>query len=153
MKARKDFYGGALLVIVGMYAVVTGLQYKFGSLSRMGPGFFPVAVGVLLALVGTLIALSSRGDEAATAPAHGAHGTPDLRGCVCIVLGVLAFLLIGRYGGLIPATFAIVFICAIGDRTNTLRQAALLALGMCVVAFIVFSWALQLQLPLFGWGN
>ncbi len=82
---------------------------------------------------------------------HGA-GLPDLRGCACIILGVLAFLLLGKYGGLIPATFAIVFISALGDRSNTVKQAAILALAMCVIATVVFWWALQLQLPLFAWG-
>ncbi|MCJ9713295.1 tripartite tricarboxylate transporter TctB family protein, partial [Bordetella hinzii] len=51
-----------------------------------------------------------------------------------------------------PATFAIVFISALGDRTNTLKQALLLSVSMCVIAVVVFWWALQLQLPLFRWG-
>ncbi len=51
-----------------------------------------------------------------------------------------------------PATFAIVFISALGDRQNTIKSA--LDAGArdrrgCVV---VFWWALQMQLPLFGWG-
>ncbi|MGO4329016.1 tripartite tricarboxylate transporter TctB family protein [Cupriavidus sp. 2TAF22] len=152
---RKDYYGGALMTLVGLAAVAAGLQYHTGTLSHMGPGFFPVAVGALLALVGVLIAMSARGDspQAAQPAGHGhSHSAPDLRGAVCIVLGALAFLLFGKYGGLIPATFSIVFISALGDRSNSLKQAALLALAMCVVAAGVFWWALKLQLPLFGWG-
>jgi hypothetical protein len=75
-----------------------------------------------------------------------------LRGTVCIVLGTLAFLLFGKYGGMIPATFAIVFISALGDRSNSIKQAFLLSVAMCVIAAVVFSWALQLQLPMFTWG-
>ena len=69
---------------------------------------------------------------------------PDLRGA-CILLGILAFLGLGHYGGLLPATFAIVFISALGDRNNTVKQALVLALGMSVVAVVVFWWALQLR--------
>lgn len=155
---KKDYYGGALMVLVGLAAVYAGLQYHTGTLRQMGPGFFPVSVGALLAFVGVLIAMSARNDKTpADAPQSGghghAHGAPDLRGTVCIVLGTLAFLLLGKYGGMIPATFAIVFISALGDRSNSIKQAFVLAAAMCVVAAVVFWWALQLQLPLFTWGG
>ncbi|WP_458766255.1 tripartite tricarboxylate transporter TctB family protein [Cupriavidus basilensis] len=152
---KKDYYGGGLMTLIGLATLVAGLQYRTGTLSHMGPGFFPAAVGALLAIVGVLIAISARKEPPAQAqaPGHGhGAGLPDLRGCACIILGVLAFLLLGKYGGLIPATFAIVFISALGDRSNTVKQAAILALAMCVIATVVFWWALQLQLPLFAWG-
>ena len=152
---KKDYYGGGLMTLFGLATVAASLQYRTGALSNMGPGFFPVAVGALLALVGVMIAVSARKDPPADAKTSGhGHGAvlPDFRGCACIILGVLSFLLLGKYGGLIPATFSIVFISALGDRTNTVRQATLLALAMCVVAAVVFRWGLQLQLPLFVWG-
>jgi hypothetical protein len=77
---------------------------------------------------------------------------PDLRGGICIILGIVAFIVLGNWGGLLPATFAITFISALGDRTNTVLQAFILSLAMVVVAVVVFWWALQLQLPLFRWG-
>ncbi|RDK08014.1 hypothetical protein DN412_22955 [Cupriavidus lacunae] len=74
------------MTLVGLAAVAAGLQYHTGTLSHMGPGFFPVAVGALLALVGVLIAMSARGDspQAAQPAGHGhSHSAPDLRGAVC----------------------------------------------------------------------
>lgn len=155
LSAKKDYYGGGLMMVVGLVAVYAGLDYRTGTPARMGPGFFPVAIGALLALTGLLIALSARSGSAKAGPkvGHGhGDGLPDLRGGVCIVLSVLAFLLLGVYGGLVPATFAIVFISAMGDRENTIIQAVLLSLAMCFVAVVVFWWALRLQLPLFQWG-
>lgn len=64
----------------------------------------------------------------------------------------MAFILIGKFGGLVPATFALVFISAMGDRQHTVRSAALLAVGVTLLGVAVFSWALQLQFPLFRWG-
>lgn len=151
---RKDYYGGALMVLIGLGAIYGGTNYHIGSLSHMGPGFFPAALGGLLALTGVLIAMSARSGES-TPPAPGdghAHGLPDVRGSVCIILGILAFLLLGEYGGLLPATFAVVFISALGDRKNTIKQAILLAIAMSAIAVVVFWWALQLQMPLFRWG-
>ncbi|MCR2752415.1 tripartite tricarboxylate transporter TctB family protein, partial [Salmonella enterica] len=93
-------------------------------------------------LTGILIAISARsGDATPPAPGDGhAHGLPDFRGSACILLGTLAFLLLGHYGGLLPATFAIVFISALGDRKNTVKQAFVLSLGMSVIAVVVFWW-------------
>ncbi|MDQ8032246.1 tripartite tricarboxylate transporter TctB [Bordetella genomosp. 1] len=147
------------MVLIGIGAVYAGTDYHLGSLSHMGPGFFPAAIGSLLALVGLMIAASARSRGAETVsekavPVEGGHGHafPDLRGGACILLGILAFLLLGEWGGLLPATFAIVFISALGDRTNTIKQALLLSASMCAIAIVVFWWALQLQLPLFRWG-
>ncbi|WP_186332414.1 tripartite tricarboxylate transporter TctB family protein [Bordetella genomosp. 13] len=158
---KKDYYGGALMVLIGLSAIYAAFNYHIGSLSHMGPGFFPASIGGLLAFTGLLIAASARGQKQKAAAKEGgeeaplhAHPTdfPDLRGAVCIIGGTLAFLLFGEYGGLLPATFFAVFICGLGDRTNTIKQVLLLSVAMCVIATVVFWWALQLQLPLFTWG-
>jgi hypothetical protein len=65
---------------------------------------------------------------------------------------VLAFVGLGVYGGLVPATFAAVFISALGDKSNSWRDAALLAAGLAVAGVLIFSYGLHLQLPLFNWG-
>jgi hypothetical protein len=153
-RLNKDYYGGALMVIVGLAAAYAAIGYHVGTPSQMGPGFFPMALGILLAVIGVVIAASARKGEADQAPpGHGhGHGLPDVRGAVCIILGTVAFVVLGHYFGLIAASFAITFICALGDRDNSWRAALALALGMCVVAWVVFSILLQVQLPLFQWG-
>ncbi len=145
----RDYYGGALMILIGAGAALGGLRYRIGTPGNMGPGFFPAAVGALLALIGLAIALTAGlgpGEE-------GARILPDWRGWGCIIGGTLAFVVLGQYGGLVPATFAIVFISALGDRTNSIRQAFWLAGAMVAISIVVFWWALQLQLPLFGWGR
>ena len=149
---KKDYYAGALMMLIGLSAVYASVQYSIGTLSHMGPGFFPCAIGAMLTLVGFLIALSA-GDEAAAPPVPGhSHQIPELRGALCLIVAVLAFIFLGEYLGLLPATFAIVFISALGDRENTLKGALLLSLAMMVIAAVVFWWALQLQMPLLKWG-
>jgi hypothetical protein len=148
----KDYYGGALMIVIGLSAVYAGTTYQVGTLTSMGAGFFPVAIGALLALVGVLIAIQAK-DLPAPDPHPGNHSRlPDLRGSVCIIGGTVAFVVLGKHGGLLPATFAIVFISALGDRSNTLLRAVSLSVTMCVIALVVFSWALKLQLPPLAWG-
>ena len=119
--SNRDYYAGALMFALGIGAILEGRKYSMGTLSRMGPGYFPVSLGVILALVGAAIAITNRFAE---------HDTedkvlpPEWRGWICICLSIIAFVVLGKYGGLVPATFAIVFISALGDRQNTIRQRA-----------------------------
>lgn len=147
---NRDYYGGGLMFLLGVGAVNKGMTYKIGTLSRMGPGYFPVAVGVVLAFMGILIALGAK--RSAQSGEVMQHRPPEWRGWICIILSNIAFLVLGEYGGLVPATFAVVFISALGDRENTLKGTFLLALSMVAIAVVVFWWALQMQFPLFRWG-
>ena len=148
----RDYYGGALMMLLGVGAVAEGLRYPLGTLSRMGPGFFPTALGAILALIGVAIAAGARhapaadGDEAAAPP-------PEWRGWICIAGSIVAFIAIGRWGGFVPATFAITFIAALGDRENTVKDAAILALALVAIGVGVFWWALKLPFALFAWGG
>ena len=145
---NKDYYGGGLMVLIGLAAVYVGSRYPLGTLARMGPGFFPTAVGAILAAIGLAVALSA-GPDAVEA---GAQPAFDWRAWGGIIGGTVAFIVLGEYGGLVPATFAIVFISALGDKENTLKQAFWLAAGMVVIAVVVFWWLLQMQFELFRWG-
>ena len=52
IKLKRDYYAGGLMLLLGVGAAVTGTGYKFGSLARMGPGFMPVMLGIVLAFIG-----------------------------------------------------------------------------------------------------
>ena len=152
----KDYYGGALMIAIGLCAIRAGVDYHIGSLVRMDSGFFPVSLGILLVLIGIAIAVGARPAAAGHAAAGHAAGKKRMpaewRGLSCIVAGIAAFVVLGQYGGLLPATFAITFISALGDRQNTVKSALLLAVAMCAICVAVFWWALTVQFPLFQWG-
>jgi hypothetical protein len=157
----RDRLGGVLMVLTGAGAAQQGVTYSLGTLAAPGPGLFPGALGVLLMLVGLAIALTGRRNPVTTAAAAGAPAVaaaplepaprPEWRGWICIVLSIVAFIVLGSHGGLVPASFAVAFIAALGDRDNTLFSACVLGVAMAVVSVVVFWWLLQLQLPLFQW--
>jgi hypothetical protein len=150
---NRDYYGGALMLLIGGGAALKGASYGIGTLSQMGSGFFPVTLGVLLALIGTVMLLgAARKDGDEGEHTNTLDGIVDVRGWLCICAGTAAFIVLGRYGGLVPATFATVFLSALGDRKNTLRAALVLSAVMVALGIAVFWWALQLQMPLFRWG-
>lgn len=148
-KRGRDYLGGVLMIALGLAAAWQGASYKIGTLSRMGPGFFPVALGVILALAGVAIAVTARFEQEVV---EANSRSSEWRAWICICASVVAFVVLGKFGGLVPATFAVVFVSALGDRQNRLVDAALLAVACVVVALVVFHWGLQLQFPLFQWG-
>jgi len=147
---RRDYYGGALVVLLGALVAYQASRYDIGSLSRMGPGFYPTILGVSLMVTGASIAFTA----SARGVSEGSAGHAlEWRGWFCITFGIIAFVIAGTYAGLLPATVLLVFISALGDRKNTLRSAAILSLIMAAVSVSVFWWALSLQLPLFTWSK
>jgi hypothetical protein len=147
-RCGNDVLGGALMVIVGLGAWLQGMTYSMGALAAPGPGLFPAVLGFLLMPIGLAMAVFGK-----RAPARNEAGPrPEWRGWFCIVASIVAFIVLGSHGGLVPASFAVAFIAALGDRDNTLVSALLLGVAMAVVAVVVFWWLLQLQFPLFQWG-
>lgn len=52
---RKDFASGLGFVGLGTVTALGALRYDLGSASAMGPGYFPLLCGVVLALLGALV--------------------------------------------------------------------------------------------------
>ena len=146
-KLKRDYYAGGLMLLLGLGAAVTGAGYKFGSLARMGPGFMPVMLGIVLAFLGLLIAgtalASSEDDGKRFLPDH-----PQWFGWLCIISGPVLFIILGTYGGMIPAVFACVFVCALGDKTGTFKSSAVLAAGITVFGVLLFHYLLNIPFPL-----
>jgi hypothetical protein len=144
---KRDYYAGGLMMLIGIGAAVTGSGYKFGTLARMGPGFMPVVLGILLAFVGILIAgtalTSSEPDDGKFLPAN-----PQWFGWFCILAGPVLFIVFGQYGGMIPAIFACVFVSALGDKTATYKSSLVLALGVTVFGVLLFHYLLNIPFPL-----
>lgn len=149
----RDYCGGLILVIVGLAAAFQAQSYQIGTLTRMGPGFFPAALGIILAAAGVVLlgTTMARNARHAVIEGEGArrHG-PEWRGWICICLSVIAFAVLGELTGLVPATFACVFIAGLGDRDNSLRDIVLLSIGVTIAGVAVFWWGLGILFPLFS---
>jgi hypothetical protein len=146
---KRDFYAGALMILLGSVAVFVGPTYQLGTLMNMGPGFMPTALGVVLIILGIVMAgaavTTPEGEDEDILP------NPEWRGWACILADPVAFIVLGTVGGLIPATFGCVFVAAFGDREATLRNSALLAAAVSVFSIAVFHYLLQVPIPLMTW--
>lgn len=149
---KRDYYAGGLMSLIGVGVILEARRYTLGTLFHMGPGFFPIILGVTLTLVGILIA-----GLAAASPANEEDllrlPNPQWRAWFCILAGPILFIVLGTYGGLVPATFACVFVSALGDRESTLRTSFILATGITIFGVLLFSYLLQVSMPLWRWGT
>ncbi|MFZ2387918.1 MAG: tripartite tricarboxylate transporter TctB family protein, partial [Polaromonas sp.] len=55
VKSQQDFFSGLLFTVVGIAFAWGATDYKIGDSARMGPGYFPLLLGVLLALLGAVM--------------------------------------------------------------------------------------------------
>jgi len=147
---KRDFYAGTLVIFFGLVMALKGPSYRLGTLMHMGPGFMPTALGTILiglgiAIMGTGLSVPD-GEDEDILPAN-----PEWFGWACILAGPLCFILFGSYFGLIPATFMCVFVSAFGDRSATLRGSFVLATVVTVFGVALFSYLLQVPMPLLAW--
>jgi hypothetical protein len=153
---KKDFYAGGLMILLGLGIALKGSTYRLGTLMHMGPGFMPTALGVLLVLLGIAIG------AAALAPVgEGGEGesqsilpeNPQWWAWFCILMSPVLFVVFGRYFGMAPGTFACVFIAALGDKNATWKSTFILSTVVTVFGVALFSYFLQVPMPILTWGG
>ncbi len=149
LSSKKDYYAGALMTLIGVGAILEARHYNLGTLFHMGPGFFPIILGVTMTGLGIVIAAAAvtEGGDQLVIP------KPEWRAWACILAGPILFIFLGNYGGLVPATFACVFVSAMGYREATLKSSLILATGITFFGVLLFSYLLQVSLPMWRWGG
>lgn len=143
--AIKDVLAGTVFVGFGLAFAALAATYEVGTPVRMGPGYFPLLIGVLLVGLGALIAI--RGVLAAEAQPIGAV---PWRAVILILAAVIVFGLTVRGLGLIPSTVLTVALSALASRRATLIRVVLITAGLTVVSLLVFVIGLSLRLQPIG---
>ena len=142
----KDILAGAVLIALGLpgaaYALAT---LPLGTLRRMGPGMFPAALGLILALFGLAILI----------PALLREGPPmrrvDYRSLFYIMASVLAFALLVDPFGLFPAIAALAVIASRADSKLPIPGTLILASGLALISVLLFEVGLGMPIEAFKW--
>ena len=144
VRNARDFWSGVGFVTVGVAAVLLVRDSAIGTATRMGPGYFPTVLGLLLALLG--VVLVTRGFLTRGDPIRGLAVRP-----LVLVLGAtLLFGLSVRGVGLVVALVVLVLVSAAASRLVRWRAAVVLAIGLTVFSALAFVKVLGLPLPLVG---
>ena len=138
----KDFYAGVLFAAVGAAAIVIGSNYPLGTAARMGPGYFPRILGILLILLGSALALRALRLQGAKLP--GWHWRPTL-----IVLGsVVLFGAIVNVIGLALSTVLLIVLASAASPEFRPKESLMAGIALAALSIAVFVIALKLQLPI-----
>lgn len=144
LRNNRDFFAGLLFVVLGGLAVALARDYPIGSTMRMGPGYFPTALGAILLLFGVyVLARGLRTGE----KVKGEWGWKPL---VLIAASIVLFGFLLDRVGMIPATVVTLVVAAAAGREFRWKEVLLLALVMTAFSVAVFLYGLKLPYPLLG---
>ncbi|GGH45008.1 tripartite tricarboxylate transporter TctB family protein [Frigidibacter albus] len=141
----RELAGGLFLIATGgLFSGYALAKYSIGTVTKMGPGMVPVALGALLVVFGIVVAVGALTKG---------RNTSEIRVAVpLIILGsVLVFGLLIAPFGLFPAIIGCVLVATLAEGKVRPRFSLVLAGVLCVLAWLVFVVALQLAVPLIDW--
>ncbi|PQA80693.1 hypothetical protein C5F52_23530 [Limnohabitans sp. TS-CS-82] len=152
IKSQKDFFSGLMFALVGGAFAWGATNYTVGTGARMGPGYFPLLLGIFLAILGGFIMFYSLVEHTEDGDKVGKFAWKP----ICYVLGAnVAFgILLGGLPsiglpamGLILAIYALVVIASKAGETFSLKEALILATILSVGSYLAFIMLLKLQMP------
>jgi hypothetical protein len=151
IKSQKDFFSGLMFTVVGVAFAWGATTYTVGTGARMGPGYFPLMLGILMALIGLGIMFTGLSVETTDGEKIGKWAWKQ----VVFILGAnLAFgILLGGLPslgipamGMIIAIYALVIISSLAGHEFKLPSVLVLATVLAVGSYVAFIWALKLQI-------
>ena len=158
IKSQQDWWAGLMFIAFGIFFIVVALGtpefidkmvgtrlipgYQMGSSVRMGPAYFPVMLGGLLAALGLLVLFDSIVEEGPKVAKF--HFRPLL----FIAVSSLAFAYLLKPLGLVLASVALVFISAYGGHEFKWKEVAIMSVVLVIFAVLVFVKALSLPFPI-----
>ena len=152
IKSQKDFFSGLMFMAVGAAFAWGATTYNVGSGARMGPGYFPLMLGVLMAVLGAAITFKALVVETAGGDKIGSWAWKPL---VFIILANLVFgILLGGLPsiklpamGLIVGIFALTFISSMAETGWKVKNTLILATILAIGSYLAFVVVLKLQFP------
>ena len=143
LEKNRDFWAGLLFFFFGAAAVFIARDYSFGRLLRMGSGFFPTVLGVILMLFGIYILIKGLRRN------QKIQGNWSVRALIVLPAITLLFGVLLERAGFVPALAALAFGSAAAGKEfkwgEVLIMTAFLT-GLCAAVFVL---GLGLPYPLF----
>ena len=141
IRSPRDFWAGVIFLVIGVGAAIVGSDYPMGTGGRMGAGYFPMVLSVLLAILGFAIMASG----------FVTSGPPidrfALRPLFFILLAVVIFGLLAKVLGLAISIVALVMVSAFGGHEFRWKEAFIAGVVLAAFCVMVFVYGLKLPFP------
>ena len=152
IKSQKDFFSGLMFAVIGGAFAYGATSYTIGTGARMGPGYFPLVLGVMLALLGSAVMFKALVVEPADGEKIGKWAWKPL---FYIIAGNLLFgILLGGLPslklpamGLIAAIFGTTIVVSKAGETFDLKEVLVLSTVLSIGSYMAFVVLLKLQFP------
>jgi hypothetical protein len=152
IKSQKDFFSGLMFMALGVAFAWGASTYTIGNGARMGPGYFPLMLGVLLAVLGGAITFKALVVETVDGDKIGSIAWKPL---TFIILSNLVFgAALGGLPslglpplGLVIAIFALTFIAALAGNEFNFKEVTILSIILALMSYLAFIVLLKLQFP------
>ena len=152
IKSQKDFFSGLMFMGVGVAFAWGATTYNVGEGARMGPGYFPLMLGILMAVLGVAITFKALVVETVGGEKIGKWAWKPL---VFIILANLTFgVLLGGLPslkvpamGMIVAIYALTFIASMAEPGWKVKNTLILATVLAAGSYLAFVIVLKLQFP------
>jgi len=142
IKNPRDFWAGVMFLTLGALFAGVGFTYKVGTAARMGPGYFPLVLGLILLVLGVAIAASALRKDGPGVDKF--HWRP-----IFWVLGsIVMFGLMLKILGMLLAGFLQVLISSYGGPEFKVRTTIILGLALVTFCALVFVVGLKLPIPM-----
>ena len=129
------------LLCIGLGSAWVGSSYDVGTLTAMGPGFLPVALGLCLAFLAALLLWLEKPSDIMPLP---------LRPIACVSAGIIAWVLLADTAGFFAAGLVQVLLSSLALPGQKWMTVAIVAVVLNVAAYFLFVVMLGLPLPAFG---
>ena len=140
VRSPKDLVAGLLFIGTGIAAIAIAANYTLGTAARMGPGYFPRILGILMIVLGAILALRSL--RVSGPPLPGWKWRP-----VLVTLGsVVMFGLIVNHAGLVVSTILLIVLASAASHEFRPREAVISGIVLSALAVGVFVIGLKLQI-------
>lgn len=152
IESQKDFYSGIMFTTIGIVFAWGATNYSIGTGARMGPGYFPLILGALMALVGVAISVKALVINTPDGEKIGKWAWKPLFFVISanlvfgLMLGGLPSLKIPAMG-LIAGIYALTFIASLGGEEFKLKEIVILATLLAIMSYLAFIVLLKLQFP------
>ena len=143
IRNQKDFWSGVMFIVFGVLFIVWSMEYQFGTTQRMGPGYFPTILGILLVFLGILVALPTLKHDSAETHVE----RIGWRGLLVILGSVVLYAIFLPRLGFVISMATLVILSAMASREFTWKAALLSTVVLGIFSYLVFVKGLELQFP------
>lgn len=152
IKSQKDFFSGLMFTVTGAAFAYGATSYSIGTGGRMGPGYFPLLLGVILAILGGIIMFKALVVESRGGDKIGKWAWKPL--FLIIAANLIFGVMIGGLPGiglppmgLIAGIFALTIVASLAGDRFKLKEVLILAVILSVGSYAAFILLLKLQFP------